>query len=147
MTLHAAHPYHCHAHRPMPHNPSLVALLVLRIYAGLAAGFEKAPRDTAQELPPKYKAPSFMCSALQQSKPQLSWDADDSERSKMMKRDFSKAEIKEMEYSQCAQSPDARVGKACVLHSVLRQQPLVPSHRRWRASLANCAPSYESLLL
>ena len=40
-----------------------------------------------------------MCSALQQSKPKLSWDADDSQRSQMMKRDLSKAEVKEMEYA------------------------------------------------
>ena len=62
--------------------------------AVVCQAFEKTARDTCRELPPKYKAPSFMCSALQQSKPQLSWDADDSERSSMMKRDFSKAEVK-----------------------------------------------------
>jgi hypothetical protein len=62
--------------------------------------FEKTPRDSCTELPPKYRAPSFMCSALQQHEPTLSWDADDSSRSQTMKRDLSKAEVKELEYAQ-----------------------------------------------
>ena len=62
--------------------------------------FEKTPRDRCTELPPKYRAPSFMCSALQQHEPTLSWDADDSSRSQTMKRDLSKAEVKELEYAQ-----------------------------------------------
>ena len=61
--------------------------------------FEKTARDRSTELPAKYKAPSFMCSALQQSKPTLSWDADDTTRAATMKRDLTKAEIKEMEYA------------------------------------------------
>ncbi|EOD22474.1 hypothetical protein EMIHUDRAFT_240345 [Emiliania huxleyi CCMP1516] len=42
--------------------------------------FERTPRDAATTLPPRYSAPSFSSSALQQSKVQLSWDADESER-------------------------------------------------------------------
>jgi hypothetical protein len=45
--------------------------------------FSRPPRDTATELPPKYSAPAFSCSALQQSKVKLSWDADDAERTKV----------------------------------------------------------------
>ena len=59
----------------------------------------KTPRDACRELPPKYAAPTFMCSALQQSKPTLSWDKDDSTRTATMRRDLSKAEVREMEYS------------------------------------------------
>ena len=59
----------------------------------------KAPRDSASVLPPKYAAPSFMCSALQQSKPTLSWDKDDSQRMATMRRDLSKAEVREMDYA------------------------------------------------
>ncbi|KAL1526113.1 hypothetical protein AB1Y20_014842 [Prymnesium parvum] len=61
--------------------------------------FHKTPRDEATELPPKYSAPSFMCSALQQSKVKLSWDADDNERVKLMRRDLSKSDVREMDYS------------------------------------------------
>ena len=54
----------------------------------------------------RYKAPSFMCSALQQSKPTLSWDADDTERSSIMKRDLSKSELREVEYASRSQLTD-----------------------------------------
>ena len=69
--------------------------------------FEKPPRDVASTLPARYKAPSFMCSALQQSRPSLSWDADDSERGALMKRDLSKAELRELDYSSYLASDSA----------------------------------------
>ena len=47
-----------------------------------------------------------MCSALQQSKPTLSWDADDTERSSIMKRDLSKSELREVEYASRSQLTD-----------------------------------------
>jgi hypothetical protein len=61
--------------------------------------FEKAARDEATRMPAKYQAPSFMCSALQQSKPTLSWDADDTKRTATTRRDFSKAEIREQDFA------------------------------------------------
>eukprot|EP00962_Isochrysis_galbana_P026071 scaffold8059_cov82-Isochrysis_galbana.AAC.3 len=48
--------------------------------------FTRQPRDSATELPPKYAAPAFSCSALQQSNVKLSWDADDAERAKVRAR-------------------------------------------------------------
>jgi hypothetical protein len=45
--------------------------------------FTRQPRDSATELPPKYAAPVFSCSALQQSNVKLSWDTDDAERAKV----------------------------------------------------------------
>ena len=60
---------------------SSLALDLRFIPDGMA--FPKPHRERVTQLPPKYKAPSFMCSALQQSKPKLSWDADDSERAKV----------------------------------------------------------------
>ena len=40
-----------------------------------------------------------MCSALQQSKPTLSWDQDDNSRVVTMRRDLSKADVREMDYA------------------------------------------------
>ena len=69
--------------------------------------FDKPPRDSASELPADYSAPSFMCSALQQSKPTLSWDQDDTARVATMRRDLSKAEVKEMDYAAYLASDDS----------------------------------------
>ena len=68
--------------------------------------FAKTPRDVADTLPPDYMAPSFMCSALQQSRPTLSWDQDDAERVATTRRDLSKAEIKEIDYAAYLASDD-----------------------------------------
>ena len=58
-----------------------------------------AEKDSATDLPPKYKPPSLRSSALQQSTVQLSWDGEDAQRSQALKRDFGKAELREMDYS------------------------------------------------
>lgn len=76
--------------------------------------FEKSPRDIAKDLPTKYSAPSFMCSALQQSKPTLSWDTDDTARVATMRRDLSKAEVREMEYAAYIASESSEDSDAAV---------------------------------
>ena len=48
-----------------------------------------------------------MCSALEQSNVKLSWDADETERVQLMRRDISKAEIKEMEYASYIASDES----------------------------------------
>ena len=39
------------------------------------------------------------CTTVLESKPQLSWDKDDTERVQTMRRDLSKSEVREMEYA------------------------------------------------
>ena len=51
-----------------------------------------------------------MCSALSQSNVKLSWDADDSERSQLMKRDLAKADVREMDYSTYLASSEEESG-------------------------------------
>lgn len=50
---------------------------------------EAVLRDRATEAPPGYACPAFATKALQQSRVQLSWDADDSARAKVLRRDFA----------------------------------------------------------
>jgi hypothetical protein len=52
-------------------------------------------RDRATEAPPNYAAPAFATKALQQSKVQLTWDAEDSSRTRVLRRDFSTGKGKE----------------------------------------------------
>ncbi len=61
--------------------------------------FDRQPRDEASTMPAKYKSPAVLCSALTQSTVKLGWDADEKERAQMLKRDFSRGEVQEMEYS------------------------------------------------
>ena len=83
-------------------------------------------------MPPKYRAPSFMCSALQQSTPKLSWDKDDAERMSTMKRDFSKQEVKEMEFAEyLASSSDGEDSdEEGVEECVIRARARAPAPRR-----------------
>ena len=92
--------------------------------------FEKSPRDIAKDLPTKYSAPSFMCSALQQSKPTLSWDTDDTARVATMRRDLSKAEVREMEYAAyiaSESSEDSDAGMPTLLPFLLSLLRFFPS--------------------
>ena len=61
--------------------------------------FERALRDEAREVPPKYKLPSFAASALQNSTVTPSWDQDDTQRKQAMQKNFKKTEMREVGYS------------------------------------------------
>lgn len=52
-------------------------------------------KERACELPPGYEAPVFETKSLQHSKPQLTWDADDEPRTKLLKKKLSEDAIKE----------------------------------------------------
>lgn len=78
-------------------------------------------RDRATEAPPNYTSPTFATKALQQSKVELTWDADDSARSKVLRRDFAKlkkaGELREDDFkaylaSSSSEDEDADDGEA-----------------------------------
>lgn len=52
-------------------------------------------KESAYELPSGYEAPVFETKSLQHSKPQLTWDADDEPRTKLLKKKLSEDAIKE----------------------------------------------------
>jgi len=62
--------------------------------------FDAEPRDVADSLPTETFQPAveFTTSALQHSKPQLTWDEDDVNRTRLTKKRFNKAELNEMDY-------------------------------------------------
>lgn len=55
-------------------------------------------RDEAGSIPAGYEAPVFKSSALQHTKPKLSWDKDDESRKKVLGRSLTAAEIKEDDF-------------------------------------------------
>jgi len=58
----------------------------------------QVPKDVATELPPNYKCVLAPTKALQHSKVELTWDADDPRRREMTRKNFSKEELIEMDF-------------------------------------------------
>lgn len=48
--------------------------------------FDLPPRESAREIPSNYEAPTYYTSALQHSKVELTWDADDTHRRRVMQK-------------------------------------------------------------
>lgn len=62
--------------------------------------FKHPPRDVATEAPPKYEGLNFQTQALQQSRINLTWDADEPERVKTLKRKFNDEQLAELELKE-----------------------------------------------
>ncbi|XVF58564.1 hypothetical protein PTKIN_Ptkin07bG0076200 [Pterospermum kingtungense] len=59
--------------------------------------FKHPPRDVATEAPANYEGLNFHTQALQQSKIHLTWDEDEPERQKILKRKFNAEQLAELE--------------------------------------------------
>ena len=68
--------------------------------------FEDDPKDEARELPVIYESVEFVTEALQHSKVNLTWDADDVDRQKTTKRHFTKQDLKDMDFKAFLASSD-----------------------------------------
>ncbi|KAG9439062.1 hypothetical protein H6P81_019227 [Aristolochia fimbriata] len=68
--------------------------------------FKHPPRDAATEVPATYEALDFHTSALQQSKINLTWDEDEPQRQKIMKRRFNSDQLDELEFKEFLASDD-----------------------------------------
>ncbi|KAJ2851140.1 pre-rRNA-processing protein esf1 [Coemansia brasiliensis] len=68
--------------------------------------FEREPKDQAMHLPEKYKPTEFATQALQHSKVQLTWDADEPDRVKSTRRAFTQEEIDNMDFGNLLASSD-----------------------------------------
>ncbi|XVE80554.1 hypothetical protein DITRI_Ditri14bG0149400 [Diplodiscus trichospermus] len=62
--------------------------------------FKHSPHDVATEAPAKYEGLNFHTQALQQSKIHLSWDEDEPERGKILKRNFNAGQLAELELKE-----------------------------------------------
>ncbi|KAJ1764689.1 pre-rRNA-processing protein esf1 [Coemansia sp. RSA 2526] len=60
--------------------------------------FDRKPKDEAIQMPEKYVPAEFSTQALQHSKVQLTWDADEPERVKTTRRAFTQEEIDNMDF-------------------------------------------------
>ncbi|KAJ3299525.1 pre-rRNA-processing protein esf1 [Borealophlyctis nickersoniae] len=60
--------------------------------------FDDPPSDEATEAPSSYQPVDFVTLALQHSKVNLTWDEDDVERTKVMRRKFTKDDLKDMDF-------------------------------------------------
>ncbi|XP_068657127.1 pre-rRNA-processing protein esf1 [Aristolochia californica] len=68
--------------------------------------FKHPPRDVATKVPSTYEALEFHTSALQQSKIHLTWEEDEPERQKIMKRKFNSKQLDELEFKEFLASDD-----------------------------------------
>ncbi|KAI9477597.1 pre-rRNA-processing protein esf1 [Coemansia sp. RSA 989] len=68
--------------------------------------FEREPKDQAMHLPEKYKPTEFATQALQHSKVQLTWDADEPDRVRSTRRAFTQEEIDDMDFGNLLASSD-----------------------------------------
>ncbi|TVU38618.1 hypothetical protein EJB05_12002 [Eragrostis curvula] len=59
--------------------------------------FKHPARDVATEAPPNYKEPDFETRALQHSRVKLSWDDDEPERKKVLRRKFTDDQLDELD--------------------------------------------------
>lgn len=69
--------------------------------------FKHAPRDVAKEAPANYEGVDFQTRALQQSKIQLTWDEDEPQRSKTLKRKFNADQLAELELKEFLASEES----------------------------------------
>ncbi|OVA16199.1 hypothetical protein BVC80_957g11 [Macleaya cordata] len=68
--------------------------------------FKHPPRDIATEAPTNYEGLDFHTRALQQSKVNLSWDEDEPQRAKALKRKFNADQLAELELNAFLASDD-----------------------------------------
>ncbi|CAN6205595.1 unnamed protein product [Urochloa humidicola] len=59
--------------------------------------FKHPARDVATEAPPSYKEPDFETRALQHSRVKLTWDEDEPERKKVLRRKFTDDQLDELD--------------------------------------------------
>ncbi|XP_047319355.1 pre-rRNA-processing protein esf1 [Impatiens glandulifera] len=69
--------------------------------------FKHPPRDVATEAPSKYEGMDFHSKALQLSKIELTWDEDEPQRSKSLKRKFNADQLADMELKEFLASDDS----------------------------------------
>ncbi|GLT82595.1 hypothetical protein SLE2022_009580 [Rubroshorea leprosula] len=69
--------------------------------------FKHPPRDVATEEPAKYEGLYFQTQALQQSKIHLSWDEDEPQRVKTLKRKFNDEQLAELELKEFLASDES----------------------------------------
>ncbi|GMP32077.1 hypothetical protein CsSME_00006001 [Camellia sinensis var. sinensis] len=69
--------------------------------------FKNPPRDVATEAPTSYEGVDFQTRALQQSKIHLTWDEDEPQRAKTLKRKFNADELAEMEFKEFLASDES----------------------------------------
>lgn len=62
--------------------------------------FKHAPRDVATEAPGSYEGNNFETRALQQTKVRLTWDEDEPQRSKTLKRKYNAEQLAELELKE-----------------------------------------------
>lgn len=62
--------------------------------------FKHPPRDVANEVPADYEGLDFQTKALQQSRVQLSWDEDEPDRVKTLKRKFNADQLAQLELKE-----------------------------------------------
>ncbi|KAJ3040885.1 pre-rRNA-processing protein esf1 [Rhizophlyctis rosea] len=60
--------------------------------------FEDEPSDEASDAPQAYQPVDFVTLALQHSNVKLTWDEDDTERTKLTRRKFTKEDLKDMDF-------------------------------------------------
>ncbi|XP_030524084.2 ESF1 homolog [Rhodamnia argentea] len=69
--------------------------------------FKHAPRDVATEAPVNYEAVDFQTRALQQSKIHLTWDEDEPDRVKTLKRKFNADQLADLELREFLASDES----------------------------------------
>ncbi|KAK1302211.1 hypothetical protein QJS10_CPB12g01781 [Acorus calamus] len=68
--------------------------------------FKHPPRDVAKQAPSNYEALNFQTDVLQQSKVNLTWDDDEPERKKILRRKFNPEQLSELEFKDFLASDD-----------------------------------------
>ncbi|KAK8672757.1 hypothetical protein V6N13_111120 [Hibiscus sabdariffa] len=69
--------------------------------------FKHPPRDVAVEAPANYEGLNFQTQALQQSKINLSWDEDEPQRGKILKRKFNAEQLADLELKEFLASDES----------------------------------------
>ncbi|KAK9129401.1 hypothetical protein Sjap_009888 [Stephania japonica] len=68
--------------------------------------FKHPPRDVATEVPTNYEGLDFHTRALQHSKPNLTWEEDEPQRSKILRRKFNADQLAKLELDEFLASDD-----------------------------------------
>ncbi|KAK1308320.1 hypothetical protein QJS10_CPA09g00110 [Acorus calamus] len=68
--------------------------------------FKHPPRDVSKQAPLNYEALNFQTDVLQQSKVNLTWDDDEPERKKILRRKFNPEQLSELEFKDFLASDD-----------------------------------------
>ncbi|XVF16850.1 hypothetical protein REPUB_Repub10bG0067600 [Reevesia pubescens] len=69
--------------------------------------FKHSPRDVATEAPANYEGLNFLTQALQQSQIHLTWDEDEPQRGKVLKRKFNAEQLAELELKEFLASDES----------------------------------------